>query len=157
MILIVLIANYFAFPQADSLRIINYNIKTDKIIRSALTQNMGYELLKKLCEMDQRLSGSENYEKGIIWAKDKLESIGCDSVWLQPVMVPHWVRGNIEKAVIIESKIFKSRELNVVALDGSVGIKADGITANVIEVNDFDELKNRQDEIKNKIVFLVVL
>ena len=145
--------NYSVFSQTDSLRIINYNRNADKIIRSALTQNMGYELLKKLCEMGPRLSGSENYEKGILWVKDKLESIGCDSIWLQPVMVPHWVRGNIEKAVIIESKIFKSRELNIVALGGSVGIKADGITANVIEVNDFDELRNRKDEIKNKIVF----
>ena len=32
--------------------------------------------------------------------KSELEKIGLDKVWLQPVMVPKWIRGNPEFAYI---------------------------------------------------------
>ena len=116
-------------------------------------ENKGYELLRQLCNLGPRLSGSENYEKAIKWAEQTMKEIGCDTVWLQPVMVPHWVRGDIEKAVITESKLYGNRQLNILALGGSVGTQADGITAKVIEVNNFDELKQKQNDVRGKIVF----
>ncbi len=139
--------------QLDSSKLKTYNLIADKIVRSALTENVGYEWLRRLCEIGPRLSGSENYEKAIHWAEKQLKEIGCDSVWLQPVMVPHWVRGNVEKASIIDSKIFGMRNLKIAALGGSVATPPNGIVANVIEVQNFDELKKLKDEVKNKIVF----
>lgn len=141
------------YAQLDSAKLKIYNSTADKIVRSALTDNVGYEWLRQLCEIGPRLSGSENYEKAIKWAKEKLTEIGCDSVWLQPVMVPHWVRGNVENASITDSKLFGSKELKIAALGGSVATPDAGITANVIEVNNFNELKTRKNEVKNKIVF----
>ena len=45
-----------------------------------------------------RLSGSENAEKAVQYTKAELEKLGLDKVWLQPVMVPKWVRGEKEDA-----------------------------------------------------------
>lgn len=152
-ILLLLFPGIIIYPQIDSTGLEKYDNVADKIIRSSLTENRGYEFLRELCEIGPRLSGSENYEQAIIWAKNKLKSIGCDTIWLQPVMVPHWVRGNIEKSVIINSDPVEEKNLNIAALGGSIGTNPQGITANVIEVNSFDELKKMQNEVKDKIVF----
>lgn len=152
LIVLILTITSVNYAQLDSSKLKIYNSLADKIVRSALTNNVGYEWLRQLCDIGPRLSGSENYEKAIHWAEAQLKQIGCDSVWLQPVMVPHWVRGDIEKASIIESKIFGTRNLKIAALGGSVATPPDGIIANVIEVQSFDELKKHKDEVKNKIV-----
>ena len=79
--------------------------------------------------------------------------MGFDSVWLQPVMVPHWERGTIQKAMIMNSKNFNGIELNILSLGGSIGTPTEGIAGSVIEVKSFDELEKRKDEVKGKIVF----
>jgi carboxypeptidase Q len=77
---------------------------------------------------------------------------GADTVFLEEVMVPHWTHKN-EKAFIIEANN-KRQEIPVVALGGSITTPAAGITAEIIEVHDFDELKKLGEEnIKGKIVF----
>ncbi len=79
---------------------------SEKIVRTALIDQIGYKMLGELCEIGPRLSGSEQSMKAILWAKKKMEDLGFDKVWLQPVMVPKWDRGNIESAKIVKSKIF---------------------------------------------------
>ena len=142
-----------AQPNIDS------NIKEDmqianQFVRSALTDRKGYHLLKELTDMGSRLSGSENSLRAIMWAKKKMEEAGFDKVWLQPVMVPHWVRGNIEQAEIVKSKLFKNRKLSIVTLGGSIGTGKNGITAEVLEVKNFDELKALGNKAKGKIIFM---
>jgi carboxypeptidase Q len=120
-----------------------------KITREALTENVGYELLRELCEIGPRLSGSENSLKAIYWAEQKMKDMGFDSVWLQPVMVPHWDRGNIESAVIAGT----GKELNISALGGSVPTPDEGITAEVLEVKNFEQLDSLKEKAKGKIIF----
>ncbi|NPV12538.1 MAG: M20/M25/M40 family metallo-hydrolase [Ignavibacteria bacterium] len=124
-----------------------------KIVRSALIERKGYQWLEELCKIGPRLPGSENSYKAIQWAKQKMEEAGFDSVWLQPVMAPHWVRGNFEEAKILKSKRFKSRKLSITALGGSVGTDKNGITGEIIIVNNFEELKSKSDLVKGRIVF----
>ena len=119
------------------------------IVKSSLNENRGYDFLKELCAIGPRLSGSENSLNAINWAKEKLIEIGADSVWLQPVMVPHWERGNIEDAYLLNPN--GKRKLNILALGGSVGTPENGITAGVVEVKSFDELESK--DVKGKIVF----
>jgi hypothetical protein len=77
---------------------------------------------------------------------------GADTVWLQKVPVPHWVRG-FEKCSVTSS-VSGKKELAITALGLSVGTDAQGITSKVVEVHDFDELKNLgQQVIQGKIVF----
>lgn len=130
----------------------NYISVVKDFVRTALTEQEGYEWLRELCEIGPRLSGSENSYKAIEWAEKKMKALGFD-VWLQPVMVQHWVRGEKENAVIVESEFFKGKNLEILALGRSVGTEAEGITAEVIEIKNFDELKERKDEVKGKIVF----
>jgi hypothetical protein len=96
-----------------------YDSLANQIVKTALIEKKGYSYLEELCKFGHRLSGSENSLKAIYWAKEKMEKLGFDSVWLQPVMVPHWIRGNIEKAKIVKSKFYKNRNLSVTALGRS--------------------------------------
>lgn len=131
----------------------NYKKIAGAIISEALTNYTGYEWLKELCQIGPRLSGSPNSLKAIQWAREKFIEIGCDSVWLQECMVPKWERGTIEKAVITKSRQYPGRNLEISSLGGSIGTDSNGITAEVIEVQNFDTLKILGDKIKGKIVF----
>jgi len=142
-----------AQPITDSLKIIQYKEVAQQIVSSALKERKGYEALKNFCRIGPRLSGSRNSLIAINWAKNKMIELGFDSVWLQPVMVPHWERGTIQKAMIMNSKKFNGTELNILALGGSIGTPTEGIAANVIEVKSFAELEKRKDEAKGKIIF----
>lgn len=137
----------------DSIQLRQYKEVAQNIVTSALTKRAGYEALKNLCRIGPRLSGSTNSLMAINWAKNKMIELGFDSVWLQPVMVPHWKRGNVEEASIVNSKLFNGKRLIISTLGGSAGTSSDGITASVIEVKSFEELKSRKDEAAGKIVF----
>ena len=141
-----------AQSQIDSLELIKYTKVANQIVSSALSERKGYELLRNLCRLGPRLSGSKNSLLAINWAKHKMEELGFDTVWLQPVIVPHWNRGNIQEAVILDHGNNPLRSLNILALGGSIGTSSKGLTANIIEVSSFDELKERENEVKDKIV-----
>lgn len=158
-ICIILFPIIFSFQnskaQALSEEQINQYTKiADQFVRTALTDRKGYKLLYELTKMGPRLSGSENSVKAIMWAKKQMEEAGFDKVWLQPVMVPHWVRGRTENARIVKSKIFNNKKLSIAALGGSIGTNDKGITAEVVEVKNFSELKNLGAKAKGKIIFM---
>lgn len=125
-----------------------------EIYRKVLTEGKSYNWLEHLSKnIGGRLSGSLNAERAIKWAKDELDSIGLDSVWLQPVMVPKWVRGTFEYANI-ESSPGNTINVNVCSLGGSIATPTGGIKANVIEVKNISELERLgADKIKGNIVF----
>lgn len=132
---------------------IDYHQIAENIVRTALIEKQGYNWLKELCQIGPRLSGSEESFEAILWAKDKLKNIGCDSVWLQPVMVPHWIRGDYETAYISSSSKYENYILNIAALGGSIGTGENGITGKILEVKSFDELSEKSELAKNKIIF----
>jgi len=158
---IAILLAFFLIPSASSYSQSKANDETqanikiaDQFVRTALTDRKGYHLLKELTDMGPRLSGSENSVRAIMWAKKKMEEAGFDKVWLQPVMIPHWVRGDVEKAEISRSKLYPNRKLNIATLGGSVGTPQKGITAEVLEVKNFDELKALGAKAKGKIIFM---
>ncbi|GAB4290355.1 MAG: M28 family peptidase [Ignavibacteriaceae bacterium] len=153
LITIFLLISKSVFPQTLSEeKVKEYKTISELIVRESLTGQKGYKWLQELCDIGPRLSGSENSLKAIYWAENKMKELGFDSVWLQPVMVPHWVRGEKESATLF-SEMFQMHELNILALGRSIGTPPDGITAEVIEVRNFKELEERKDEVKGKIVF----
>lgn len=94
-----------------------------------------------------------NAELAVNYTKSELEKIGLDKVWLQPVMVPKWIRGNPEFAYI-ETAPGKTIPVNLCALGGSISTPLAGIKAHVLEVQSIDQLKKTpRDSIKGKIVF----
>ena len=141
------------FSQKDSKEKFYISV-ADSLVKTALTQQTGHALLGELCKIGPRLSGSANSLKAIEWAKEKMISLGFDSVWLQPVMVPRWERGGVESAVIVSSKKFTHKKLSIASLGGSVGTDLKkGITAEVIEIHSWSELSQMKNKIKDKIVF----
>ena len=146
----------FLFFLCSSLFSQTNNIDKDftEIYNTALLDGKTYEWLEHLSnQIGGRLSGSFNAQRAVEWAKEELESLGLDSVWLQPVMVPKWVRGTFEYASI-ESSPGNTINVPVCALGGSVATPSSGISANVIEVKNFKELERLgTKKIQGKIVF----
>lgn len=124
------------------------------IYKTALTKGQSYQWLNHLSvQIGSRLSGSLGAERAVTYTKEELEKLGLDKVWLQPVMVPRWVRGAKEYAYI-ETLPGKTNIVNICALGGSVATPALGIKANIVEVKNFEELAALgKANIEGKIVF----
>lgn len=137
----------FAQNSADT-----YEFISNNIIKTALLDKKGYNLLKDLCDFGPRLSGYPGSYAAIDWCASQLDSLGCDRVWLHSVMVPHWQRGSTEVAFINQSRSLDRLDLAVAALGGSIGTSADGVTAQVLEVNSFEELQEKVDQARGKII-----
>jgi hypothetical protein len=112
-----------------------------------------YENLRYLCKsIGHRLAGSESAQKAIDWGKLTLEKSAADNVFLMPVEVPHWTRGGFEYGGYTFSGVQK--EVALTALGGSVGTEGKRISAEVVEVKSFEELKALGEEkVRGKIVF----
>lgn len=139
--------------ELDSVISFNYKKISRQFVSTALKERSGYEALRNLCRIGSRLSGSSNSRIAINWAKFKMEELGFDTVWLQPVMVPHWERGNTEELALLDPKTAGEKKLNVLALGGSTGTPPEGVTSNVIEIKSFEELKEKSEEVRGKIVY----
>lgn len=125
-----------------------------KIYQTALLDGQTYPWLAHLSnQIGGRLSGSLNAQRAVEWGKEELDALGLDKVWLQPVMVPKWIRGTFEYANI-ETSPGNTINVPVCALGGSVATPLAGIRAEVIEVKDFEELKALgKEKVAGKIVF----
>jgi hypothetical protein len=123
------------------------------IYAEVMTHAECYENLRYLCKnIGHRLAGSESAQRAIDWGKNVLEKSTPGHVMLMPVEVPHWTRGAYEFGGYTTDGV--SKEVALTALGGSVGTDGKKITAEVIEVKSFDELKALgEDQVKGKIVF----
>lgn len=127
-------------------------IKT--IFNTSLSNGQSYEWLDHLSnQIGGRLSGSLNAERAVQYTKEELDKLGLDKVWLQPVMVPKWLRGAPEHA-FIETTPGETINVNISALGGSVATPALGVKANVVEVHSIEELEILgREKLEGKIVF----
>ncbi|KAK7116317.1 carboxypeptidase Q-like [Littorina saxatilis] len=125
---------------------------TDHIIDFTVNgkgQNQTYKRLAEFVDkFGSRLTGSQNLENAIDYMLNTLRSDGLENVHGEPVTVPHWVRGE-ESAELLQPR---SHPLAILGLGYSVGTPPEGITAQVLVVRSFDELKARASEAKGKIV-----
>jgi carboxypeptidase Q len=124
-----------------------------KFFNEALGKGKSYDYLRELTtKIGARLSGSEGAAKAVVWGKNLLESGGYDRVFLQDVIVPHWVRGKKEEGYILNGKL--KTAVPLVALGGSIATPVKGITAEVIEVKSFQELRDLgKEKCTGKIIF----
>jgi hypothetical protein len=124
------------------------------IYKTALLNGQAYDWLDYLTnQIGGRLSGSLNAERAVEWSKEELEKLNLDRVWLQPVLVPKWVRGPKEFA-LIETEPGVTFNVPITALGGSVATPSVGLKAEVVEVQNFEELAVLgRENIDGKIVF----
>ncbi len=126
------------------------NIKN--LFNTALKQGQSYEWLRDLTQnIGGRLSGSPEAAKAVVWGEKLMNSVGLDSVWLQPVMVPHWVRGEKEAANYLVNG--QQKNVPICALGFSVATSKKGVSAAVLEVKSLVEAKALGEKMRGKIVF----
>ena len=132
----------------------NTNAEDPIIIRSiydeALLHKEGYHWLDKLTDIGGRLAGSAEADKAVALMGSIADSLGFETRY-QKVKVPHWVRGPKERAHYeINGKV---RKVAATALGGSVPTPEEGVQGRVVEINSFDELEAKGDQLKNNIAF----
>ena len=125
-----------------------------RIRDTALASDWAYERLSDLTDLiGPRLSGSPGAAAAVSQVADALRKLGA-TVTLQPVKVPHWVRG-LETAELVEYAGRPgglSQRVVLTALGGSGATAATGLVAPIIVLHGFDELKARAAEVKGRIV-----
>jgi hypothetical protein len=129
-----------------------------KVRDTAMQSDYAYQRLEDLTDLvGPRLSGSAGAAAAVIQVADELRKLGA-KVTLQPVKVPHWVRG-VETGEVVDYKgrpAGVTQKVVLTALGGSGATPANGITAEVIVVRTFEELKARAAEVKGRIVLFDV-
>jgi len=121
----------------------------------SLTSSNAYNWLNYLTqEIGGRLSGSPEAAAALEYTRQVMDTLGFDTVWLQPCKVPHWERGEPEQARIVNSPQMGTVDLHALALGNSVGTGPSGLTAEVIELRSLEELEQLgESRIAGKIVF----
>src|SRR5271169_4224622 len=122
---------------------------------AALSDDYAYRQLAHLTEnIGPRPSGSLQAKAAVDYVAAELRQLGLH-VHLEEVKVPHWVRG-AETAELTEyagQAAGTTQKVVLTALGGSTSTPAEGITTEVVVVNNFDELKALgHDKVAGKIV-----
>ena len=150
---------------ADSARYQSYQAVADRIVAAALADSTAWRRVAEITDVyGPRLSGSDALERAIDRMLVMLRADGLANVRGEPVRVPHWVRGDASAALVIHAApqggvagaVTRRKALHILALGGSVGTPAAGITAPVLVVTSFDDLTRRAAEARGKIVLFDV-
>lgn len=126
-----------------------------RLQQAALSSDYAYRQVAHLANnIGPRLSGSAQAAKAVEYVANELKAIGCE-VQLEKVIVPHWVRGE-ERAALVQfpgQAPDTTQKIVLCALGPSVATPANGITAEVIAVRSFDQLKSLpREKVAGKIV-----
>ena len=126
-----------------------------EIKTAALSDDYAYRQVAHLTEnIGPRISGSLQAKAAVDYVAGELRQLGLD-VQLEEVKVPHWVRG-AETAELVEypgQVPSTTQKIVLTALGGSTATPAEGLNADVVVVNNFDELKKLgREHIAGKIV-----
>ena len=113
-----------------------------KLRDAALSSDYAYRQVAHLTEnIGPRLSGSPQAQQAVEYVAEEMRRLGLE-VTLEKTMVPHWVRGEerAELTTFPGQAPHTSQKIILTALGNSSATPPEGITAEVIAVNNFDEL-----------------
>ncbi len=121
------------------------------LARTALTNSGAMGIVRDLTtDVGPRLAGSEAEKRAAAWAKQRLEQLGFDRVWVESFPLEHsWERG-IETAEIISPS---PQRLVVTALGDSVATPPEGIVADIALFKTYNEfLAAPTNSLRGKVV-----
>jgi hypothetical protein len=148
-ILILVIGCSLTLHAADNDSATLIQIRDEIMLRGTCYENL--RVLTK--QIGHRLSGSPEAEKAVQWGKKALKEAGADSVWLQPVWVPHWVRG-VESLRLSNAADKTMEQVKMLSLGNAFGTDGKQISASIVMVNTIEEFNAlKPGEVKGKIVF----
>ena len=126
-----------------------------RIQQAALKSDYAYQFAAHLTDnIGPRLSGSPQYNAAAQWVAEEFKRLGLE-VKLEKVMVPHWVRGKETAELVAWPGMAPNttQKIVVTALGSSIGTPDQGVTAEVVVVNTFDELHDLgREKVQGKIV-----
>ena len=148
-----------AFSQQPSPTPILYSEKTlsemSRLQQAALASDYAYNQTRYLSNnIGPRLTGSAQAARAVEYVADEMRKAGLE-VRLQRLTVPHWVRG-VETGEIVEFTGMApgtTQKIVLTALGGTIATSADGLTAEIVVVQSFEELAQLgRSKIAGKIV-----
>lgn len=126
-----------------------YREPAARLIGAAYADHAGWAKLAELTDrFGPRLSGTPALEAAIAWAAERMRQEGLERVRTEPVMVPRWIRGRESLDVV---RPFP-RPLAMLGLGGSIGTPPDGLEADALVVDSFQDLEARAAEVRGRIV-----
>ena len=138
-----------ATPAAVPAWLDGYRDTAGRLIGAAMVDQFAWRRLATLTDgIGNRLSGSPELTRAIDWALAEMKRDGLENVHLEPVMVPHWVRGR-ESLAIVEPV---PHQVVMLGLGDSIGTPQGGVQAEAIVVRSFDELDAAASRVKGRIV-----
>lgn len=119
---------------------------------SSEKSQLAYDIVESLTvEVGPRIPGSQGDKAAVAWAEAKLNELGFDKVYKQPVRVRNWERGFADAKVVSPFP----QALVITALGGSIATPENGLQAQVAMFDSIDALtKANPEQVKDKIVFL---
>jgi carboxypeptidase Q len=126
-----------------------YRDTAARLIKAATADDFAWQRLAEFTDTyGNRLSGSENLTRAIAWAAEAMKKDGLENVHTEKVMVPKWTRGR-ESAEIIDPP---RHALTILGLGGTIATPPNGLEAEVLVVESFNELRTRAADAKGRIV-----
>ncbi|HEX5755915.1 MAG TPA: M28 family peptidase [Arenimonas sp.] len=128
-------------------------IRTAEALRDkALGGSDAYALVESLTtEVGPRMAGSAADARAVAWAEAKLNALGFERVWREPVSFPVWQRGH-ERAEVVSPF---PQPLLLTLLGGSVGTDGQPLQAEVVAFASLDALRAVDDgSLDGRIAFI---
>lgn len=125
-----------------------------EIYDEALLRGHAYENLRSLCkDVGARLTGSAEAEMAVYWGERLLNSYNFDSVYLQPIEVPHWERGTKEACWVVDEE-GALHPIKLTALGGSISTEG-LLEGELVFAEDMEALKAMDKSmVEGKVVFI---
>ena len=140
-------------PAAQAPWLDPYREPARRLIDESRSSTFAWERLAELGDtFGHRLSGSENLEAAIRWAAGQMRKDGLEHVRLDPVKVPHWVRGSESLEIVAPGR----HPLVMLGLGNSVGTPPEGVEGDLLVVSNYEELEAAGGRAKGRIVLFNV-
>jgi hypothetical protein len=148
----VLMAVLSAAPAAAAELSPTVRAQAERLRDEAAAGTGALELARSLTlEAGPRLAGSAGDRRGIEWGLRTLRSLGFANVRAEPVVVPHWERGEAAAEILVPYP----QPLAVAALGGSVPTGDRGLEAAVVQADSLAGLAELEPAaVSGKVVFL---
>ena len=128
-----------------------------RVQKAVLSDDYAYQQLAHLTDnIGPRLSGSPQYDHATEYVAAEMRRLGLE-VTLEKVMVPHWVRGEETGALVEFPGMARGTTQKIVltALGDSTATPGEGITSDVVVVDNIEELKALgREKVAGKIVLV---
>jgi carboxypeptidase Q len=149
-----LLALVLSFPtRASSPPVLAEETKAEmsRLLDLANRSSRAIEIVRSLTdEVGPRLAGSPGDAAAVAWAVRTMTALGFSNVHSEPVLVPHWERG--EEAARVVAPV--SQRLVITALGGSVPTAPEGLEAEIVETDSLEALGKLGEAVRGRIVFM---